>query len=87
MGVDLHGKSPRSEIGRYFGANWTAWRELAGVCFRVAPGPCSQIEEKYWFSNDGFGLDDAGAIALADALDHAIETDALLKHEDELFGS
>jgi hypothetical protein len=86
MGVDIYGRAPRSEAGRYFAANWTAWRDLAGVCFRVAPGPCSQIDEKFWFSNDGRGLDDAGAIALADALDRAIETDRLLKHEDELSG-
>ena len=86
MGFDIYGKAPRSKAGRYFAANWGGWRELTKVCFRVAPGPCSQVEEKFWFSNDGFGLDDAGAIALADALDHAIETDALLKHEDELSG-
>jgi hypothetical protein len=35
MGVDLHGKAPRSNAGRYFGANWGAWRDLAGVCFTV----------------------------------------------------
>ena len=68
MGVDIYGKAPRSEAGRYFAANWTAWRDLAGVCFGVAPSPCSQIDEKFWFSNGGRGLDDAGAIALADAL-------------------
>ena len=78
-----HGTAKQS--GRYFAANWGAWRDLAGVCFRIAPGPCSQIEEKYWFSNDGFGLDDAGAIALADALDQAINTDAL-RYEDALSG-
>ena len=53
MGFDIYGKAPRSEAGRYFAANWGGWSELARVCFRVAPGPCSQIEEKYWFSNDG----------------------------------
>ena len=86
MGFDIYGKAPRGGASRYFGANWGAWRDLAGVCFRVAPGPCSQIDEKFWFSNDGRGLDDAGAIALADALDHAVNTDAL-RCEDALFGS
>jgi len=55
------------------------------VCLRVAPKPCSQIDEKFWFCNDGFGLDDAGAVALADALDQAINTDAL-RYEDALSG-
>ena len=83
MGVDLHGEAPRSKAGRYFAANWGGWRELTKVCFRVAPGPCSQVEEKFWFSNDGFGLDDAGAVA--DALDQAVNTDAV-SYEDALSG-
>ena len=29
MGVDIHGKAPRSEAGRYFAANWTAWHQIA----------------------------------------------------------
>ena len=71
MGVDIFGRAPRSKAGRYFAANWGAWGDFAQVCLRVAPEPCSQIDEKYWFCNDGFGLDDAGAVALADALDQA----------------
>jgi hypothetical protein len=85
MGFDIYGKAPRSKAGRYFGANWGAWEQIARLCLRVAPGSCSQIDEKYWFSNDGFGLNDAGAIALADALDHAINTDAI-RYEDALSG-
>jgi hypothetical protein len=85
MGVDIHGRAPRSKAGRYFGANWGAWREIAGLCLRVAPDICSQIDEKHWFSNDGYGLDDAGAIALADALDQAVNTDAV-RYEDALSG-
>ena len=85
MGVDIYGRAPRSEAGRYFAANLGAWEDLAQVCLRVAPGPCSQIDEKYWLCNDGFGLDDAGAIALADAVDQAINTDAL-RYEDALSG-
>ena len=32
MGFDIYGNAPRSEAGRYFAANWTAWRDLAGLC-------------------------------------------------------
>jgi hypothetical protein len=86
MDFDIYGKAPRSNAGRYFRANWVEWHQIARLCLRVAPDICSQFDEKYWFSNDGLGLDDAGPIALADALDLAIETDALLKYEDELSG-
>ena len=72
MGFVIYGRAPRSKAGRNFAANRGAWDDLARVCLRVAPEPCSQIDEQCWFCNDGFGLDDAGAIALADALDQAI---------------
>ena len=85
MGFDIYGRAPPSEAGRHFGANWGAWGDIARLCLRVAPGPCSQIDEKHWFCNDGFDPDDAGAIALADALDHAVNTDAL-RYEDALSG-
>jgi hypothetical protein len=83
MGVDIYGRAPRSEAGRYFRANWVEWHQIARLCLRAAPGACSQIDEKYRFSNDGYGLEDAGAIALADALDQAVDTDAL-RYEDAL---
>ena len=63
MGFDIYGKAPRSEAGRYFGANWCAWHQIARLCLRVAPDICSQFDEKYWFSNGGYGRDNAGAIA------------------------
>jgi hypothetical protein len=43
------------------------------------------VPQKYWFCNNGYGLDDSGAVALADALDRAINTDAL-KYEHALSG-
>ena len=85
MGVDIYGKAPRSEAGRYFAANWAAWHDLAKTCWRVAPDICSQVDERDWHCNYGRGLDDAGAIALADALDQAVNTDAL-RYEDALSG-
>jgi hypothetical protein len=75
MGVDVHGKAPRSTAGKYFSTNWAGWSSLVEMSFRVAPGICMQLDRKYWFINDGYGLDDAGARALADALERAIDSD------------
>ena len=30
MGVEIHGKAPRSEAGRYFAANWRVARRPSG---------------------------------------------------------
>ena len=75
-----HREAKRADILRLTGVRGA---RLTGVCFRVAPDICSQVDD--WFCNDGHGLDDSGAIALAEALDRAIETDAL-KYEDALSG-
>jgi hypothetical protein len=85
VGFDVYGKAPRSDAGHYFGQNWDGWHQLARLCLRVAPDICSQFDTKYWFTNDGYGLDDAGAVALADALEKQIDSDAL-KYEDALSG-
>jgi hypothetical protein len=85
MGYDVYGKAPRSDAGRYFGQQSDGWHQLARLCLRVAPEVCSQFDTKFWFSNDGYGLDDAGAVALADALQKHIDSDAL-KYEDALTG-
>ena len=44
---------------------------MADYCIRVAPDICAPC--KYWHSNDGDGLDAAGALALADALETEID--------------
>jgi hypothetical protein len=83
MGFDFYGTAPRSHAGRYFGQQRDGWRQLARLCLRVAPGICSQFDTEYWFCNEGYGLDNAGAVALADALEKQIDSDAL-KYEDAL---
>jgi hypothetical protein len=72
MGMDVYGKNPRSEEGKYFRNNVWAWRPLADYACEVAPQITSAC--KYWQSNDGHGLDDAGAIALADVLQAEVDS-------------
>jgi hypothetical protein len=43
------------------------WCALADICLSVAPEVCSAC--KHWYTNDGDGLDAAGASKLADVLE------------------
>ena len=72
MGMDVFGKRPRSEAGEYFCANVWSWKPLAAYCCDVAPEITQAC--KYWQSNDGDGLDDKGAIALANILEREISS-------------
>ncbi len=63
MGMDVYGKNPRSATGEYFRRNVWGWRPLAEFIRANAPDEAAGC--KYWHSNDGDGLDDLGATALA----------------------
>jgi hypothetical protein len=71
MGMDIYGNAPRSETGRYFRNNVWWWRPLWEYCENVAADiiPADNLGH----SNDGWGLDDAGALALAERLRYATE--------------
>ena len=65
MGMDVYGKS-----GNYFRRNIWGWHSLGEYITETFPeiaGACT-----YWHTNDGDGLDAAGAAALADAIDAAV---------------
>lgn len=67
MGMDVYGKAPASEAGKYFRNNVWWWRPLAELCQLLAPEVCAGCT--HWQSNDGDGLDADGAAALAAVLD------------------
>jgi hypothetical protein len=71
MGMDVHGRRPTGPRGRYFGNTIWEWHPLARYCNLIAPEICAPC--KHWHYNDGDGLDAAGAIALADALEKEIK--------------
>jgi hypothetical protein len=73
--MDVYGIRPTSEAGRYFRLNWTGWQPLADYIATVAPDIYAKCE--HWHSNDGDGLNAADALALADALDATMDTDAM----------
>ncbi|MBR0693639.1 hypothetical protein [Bradyrhizobium lablabi] len=79
MGMDVIGKKPSTEEGKYFRNNVWWWRPLAGYCCEVAPEITSKCT--YWQSNDGDGLGKRDAIKLADVLQKEIESGRTLSFQ------
>lgn len=52
MGMDVYGKFPSSESGKYFRANVWSWRPIHALCSVVLGKPL-----KEWAYNDGKGFD------------------------------
>lgn len=79
MGMDVYGKAPISETGKYFRANIWSWRPLAEYVELVAPVIASFCE--YWDSNDGDGLDAAHSIRLAKLLEAELASGRTAEYE------
>ena len=55
MGMDVYGKNPKAEVGKYFCNNVWGWRPLA--VYLCTEGPQAIVHKcSYWQSNDGDGL-------------------------------
>ena len=63
MGMDVFGNNPTSEEGEYFRRSVWSWRPLAELVTELCPEETAACEA--WQSNDGDGLDEAGAKKLA----------------------
>lgn len=63
MGMDVSGKYPTTEAGKYFRNNVWWWRPLAEYCCEVAPEVAAGCDS--WQTNDGDGLDEDDAQELA----------------------
>lgn len=85
MGMDVIGRAARSKTGEYFRNNAWWWRPLANYCVEIAPQITAA--RKYWQSNDGDGLDDAGALKLADALQVELDAGRTLLFEKRYMGA
>ena len=81
MGMDVYGKNATVEVGGYFRNNVWWWRPLAD--FLTATYPDLTAGCTYWQSNDGDGLDAAGALALADALDRDLANGRVTAYADQ----
>ncbi len=65
MGMDVYGKKPKNEAGKYFRNNVWWWHPLADYIIEQHPDLAAGCE--YWHSNDGGGLNARKAVKLADA--------------------
>ena len=69
-GMDIYGRKPTGERGKYFRNDVWWWGPLAATATCIAPDICAPC--KHWHTNDRDGLDAAGALALAEALQKEI---------------
>ena len=72
MGMDVYGRNPSAPEGEYFRASIDEWPVLAKIVTTLCPQETSPC--KYWHTNDGDGLNDAQALALANALDRKVRS-------------
>lgn len=81
MGMDVFGKEPQDKTGEYFRNNVWWWRPLWHYCELVAPDviPADNLGG----TNDGWGLDAEGSVALADLLQKQIDAGGCAEHAAE----
>jgi hypothetical protein len=71
MGMDVYGKSPKSEEGEYFRANIWSWRPIHELIEKTKVLPPKMVEDMAF--NDGAGPDEEQALLLAAAVENMID--------------
>lgn len=79
MGMDVYGKAPTSETGKYFRRNVWGWRPLWNYCEDNHHDIVAGVDGH---SNSGDGLDADGAIALGKALLADVDSGAAQAYVD-----
>jgi hypothetical protein len=82
MGMDVFGVNPKNEKGEYFRNNVWWWRPLAEFVCEKYPDIAEKCE--YWQSNDGDGLDDSDATALAQRIRVDIALGVVKEYETQI---
>lgn len=72
MGMDVCGRNPTAPQGEYFRASIWRWPLLVNVITTLCPEETSAC--RHWATNEGDGLTDQQALALAEALERKIQT-------------
>lgn len=78
MGMDVVGKRPTSDEGEYFRNNVWWWHPLWEYCETLMPELCEEISGH---TNDGQGLTEDGAGALAASLRWAVDSGHTAEYE------
>lgn len=81
MGMDVYGREPKSEKGSYFRNNVWWWRPLWEYCCEVGAEIIDDEVANGGHYNDGIGLDEDGAIALANTLQAELESGRTAEYE------
>jgi hypothetical protein len=90
MGMDVYGKNPISEAGSYFRNNVWYWRPLWDYVAQVGSDVIDGELAEHGHYNDGAGLDEDGALALAQILAEELEsgrTETYERKNNEYFAS
>jgi hypothetical protein len=63
MGMDVNGRKPKNETGKYFRNSVWWWGPLWTYCCSVAPELCSKVKHGYSNDGDGLGARDSSKLA------------------------
>jgi len=81
MGMDVYGRKPKNDLGKYFRANLWYWRPLWMYVEHAHPLIASRVESPQL--NDGSGLNSKDSYTLARLLKKDIESGALEKYIED----
>lgn len=84
MGMDVYGKEPTNETGKYFRRNVWGWHPLWELCCFIAPGVAGAVEHGHTNDGDGLGTEQSRVLAalLRVALENG-EINRYVKARDE----
>ena len=80
MGMDVYGSQPTSETGEYFRNNIWWWRPLWNYCEEIGKEIIPSDNDGH--TNDGWGLDAAGATKLAALLQEEVDSGRCLEYAE-----
>ncbi len=83
MGMDVYGKKPSSEAGKYFRNNIWWWHPLASYIVKRGPPEVTR-KCRYWHSNDHDGLNAKDALKLAQWLRQELADGSCEAYADSL---
>lgn len=81
MGMDVYGREPKSEKGSYFRNNVWWWRPLWEYCCEVGAEIIDDEVASGGHYNDGIGLDEDDAVALAKTLQAELDSGRTAEYE------
>lgn len=85
MGMDVYGKRPQSEVGRYFRNNVWYWHPLWDYCRFIAPGITEKVKEGHYNSGDGLDNIDSRKLSfmLTESLNNGVADEYIRLFESD----